>query len=98
MKWYKYALAVVLITLVCIVAFWFYGAPMTQEASAQLAIRDVNLYASEHQLDLSFYNKPQLIAQSNKSIYKYEWTAKNGAKPITATVDPMRVKVTITNR
>lgn len=98
MKWLKYFIAIVLLTIVSIVVFWFYGAPMTEEASYQLAINDVNLYASEHQLDLRAYNSPKLKPQANQAIYVFEWTAKNGGKPITATVDPMQVKVTITNR
>jgi hypothetical protein len=87
-----------LLAIILIVVFWFYGAPMSEEASYQLALSDVKLYTSEHQLDLRSFNSPKLGLQANKAIYMFEWTPKNGGKSITATVDPMRVKVTIAYR
>lgn len=95
MKWLKYSLLFILLLSTSLVAFWFFGAPMSAEASYKLAVRDVGVYASENNIDLSQYNNPNQVPQAAQSNYIFVWTPKNGGQPITALVDPMKVRVTV---
>lgn len=98
MKWLKYSLFFILVLSAGLVAFWFFGAPMSAEASYKLAEKDVGVFASENHIDLTQYNSPKQVPQAAKPNYIFVWTPKNGGQPITAVVDPMKVRVTIRDK
>jgi hypothetical protein len=98
MKWLKYLLFSTILLAICLVVFWFYGAPMNQEASYQLASKDVATFANENNIDLSQYDSPNQKPQIANPVYVFIWSPKHGGKSITAQVDPMKVRVTVNTK
>ena len=97
LKWLKYVIVFTSLLAISLIVFWFYGAPLSEVTSYKMAEKDVRVFASKHNIDLNLYNGPKLESQVNKELYIFEWIPKNGGKPITACVDPMRVEVTVDN-
>ena len=97
LKWLKYVVVVTSLFAISLIVFWFHGAPLSEVTSYKMAEEDVRAFASKNNIDLNLYSSPKLQLQVNKELYIFEWIPKNGGKPITACVDPMRVEVTVDN-
>jgi hypothetical protein len=92
----KYVLFV-LIVIACLGSlWWFYGEPLSEESSYELAINHVNNFANKNHIDLSLYYAPNIKHQKSE-IYTFEWAPKGGGEPLTVVVDPMRVEVYMDN-
>ena len=71
----KYVLFAFLVTLSLIVAWWYYGEPLSEVTSYKLAQDYLSDFSNKNHIDLSLYNAPNIKHQKSE-IYTFEWVPK----------------------